>query len=62
MKIETTVRIAGKDERVVVEQGRNFIATHTASQLSGNGSSPEQAIEAMLRNINNPDSRAKGVK
>lgn len=63
MKIETSVNIAGKDERVLIEHGRNYIATHVVSQLSGHGGTPEKAIEAMLRNIANPDPAVrKGVR
>lgn len=63
MKTETTVVIAGKDERVTIEHGRCYIATHVTSQLSGHGITPEKAVEAMLRNIANPDPAVrKGVR
>ena len=49
MKTETSVRIAGKDERVLIEHGRCYIATHVTSQLLCNIANPDPAVRKGVR-------------
>jgi hypothetical protein len=44
----------GKERSCTIEQGRNFIATDVETQFSGNGKTAEEAVAAMIRNLDIP--------
>lgn len=47
----------GKERLCTIEYGRNFIATDSETGFSGNGSTSAEAVVALIRNLNLPDSR-----
>ncbi len=49
----------GKERLCLIEQGRNFIATDAETQFSGNGSTAEAALAALIRSLDLPDPRSK---
>lgn len=55
MKSEKHILVYKGEERAyTLEQGRNFIATDIATQFSGNGATPEQAVAALVRSLDLP--------
>jgi len=60
MKPEKTTYIHNGKERIAtIEHGRNCIATDDQTGFSGNGGNAQEAIAALVRNLNTPDPRIK---